>query len=314
MSAWQIAIAAVTVALSCFAIVYIRYPDLLFHLMLRTARRIGRLKLRTVDVGGTTWPYLVGGPTGSATLVFVHGFNADKDSWAIYARYLTKHYRVVAPDLPGFGDNTLDPERDYGVRAQAAALEGFLDALGIECCHLAGSSMGGYIAMIAALEYPERLQSLTLLDAAGLKTPGSSELEAIVARGENPFVVAEPDDVKRLVAFVTHKPVPLPGAIKRAYVDRMAGRKDHLDRTLAVINTELRRNPLNDAIRTIAMPTLALWGRHDRLIDVSAVTVLEDSISDLQSVVFEDTGHMPMVECPAQTAQHHREFLQRLEG
>ena len=314
MSAWQIAIAAVTVALSCFAIVYIRYPDLLFHLMLRTARRIGRLKLRTVDVGGTTWPYLVGGPTGSAMLVFVHGFNADKDSWAIYARYLTKHYRVVAPDLPGFGDNTLDPERDYGVRAQAAALEAFLDALGIECCHLAGSSMGGYIAMIAALEYPERLQSLTLLDAAGLKTPGSSELEAIVARGENPFVVAEPDDVKRLVAFVTHKPVPLPGAIKRAYVDRMAGRKDHLDRTLAVINTELRRNPLNDAIRTIAMPTLALWGRHDRLIDVSAVTVLEDSISDLQSVVFEDTGHMTMVEYPAQTAQHHREFLQRLEG
>ena len=74
-------------------------------------------------------PYLEGGQ--GEPLVLIHGFSADKDNFTRVARFLTPHYRVICPDLPGFGDATRDPSARHGIADQVTRLKAFLGALGI---------------------------------------------------------------------------------------------------------------------------------------------------------------------------------------
>ena len=139
-----------------------------------TCRVRGHIEL-AIGTDGITWPYLEGGPPGGEVLLLVHGFGAEKDHWLAYARQFSKKYRVVIPDVPGFGEATKSADLDYGMAAQAKRMDGFLQALGISRCHAAGNSMGGYILLKLALDNPARLESLTLLNNAGVSgsAPGS---------------------------------------------------------------------------------------------------------------------------------------------
>src|SRR3546814_10747769 len=81
-------------------------------------------------------------------------------------------YHVIAPDRPGFGENERNPQLAYDVEAQTARLKGFVDALGLDRPHIAGNSMGGWIALRYALDYPQALASLIVLNNAGVKEIG----------------------------------------------------------------------------------------------------------------------------------------------
>src|SRR3546814_16125165 len=86
-------------------------------------------------------------------------------------------YHVIAPDLPGFGENERNPQLAYDIAAQTERLKDFIDALGLDRPHVAGNSMGGWIALRYALAYPDALASLILLNTAGVKGANESELE-----------------------------------------------------------------------------------------------------------------------------------------
>src|SRR3546814_1707424 len=90
-------------------------------------------------------------------------------------------YHVIAPDLPGFGENERNPQLAYDVEAQTARLKGFVDAPGLDRPHIAGNSMGGWIALRYALDYPQALDSLNRLNTAGGKGAGESAIEKQVA-------------------------------------------------------------------------------------------------------------------------------------
>src|SRR2546421_7066063 len=94
-------------------VTYFFFPQLLLALAQRMELRAARLQQRSVDVGDQHIEYLVGG-TGEP-LVLLHGFGGDKSVWVRVAKHLTPHFRVVALDLPGFGDSTRDPRAHYGI-------------------------------------------------------------------------------------------------------------------------------------------------------------------------------------------------------
>jgi pimeloyl-ACP methyl ester carboxylesterase len=104
-------------------------------------------------------------------IVMLHGFAADKLNWVRYARHLTSRYRVVIPDLPGFGESDWHPHLVYSVRNQAVWLESLLDALGIPKAHIAGNSMGGHIATHLAIRAPERLKHCFCLRLPAPRAP-----------------------------------------------------------------------------------------------------------------------------------------------
>ena len=303
-------IIALISAIVFLTLLYLFFPEQIVLLARWLMRKRARVVRKSVTVDGRTWPYLEGGDPSKPTLVMVHGFGADKDHWTFYAPWLTKDYRLIAPDLPGFGENDRDGELPFDVGSQAARLKGFLDALGIDRPHLGGNSMGGWIALRFAIDYPNALRTLTLMNNAGILGADESELQKLAAdRDYNPLVIANLEDADRLIAFVVRKPTFVPARLKPViYADALKHR-DLLDKIFWTIADEMEAKPLNDELHKVTVPTLIIWGRHDRLIDVSCVAVLEKGIADSRSHIFEHIAHVPMIEDPKATAEVQRGFL-----
>ena len=223
---------------------------------------------------------------------------------------MTRDYHLIAPDLPGFGENDRDGALPFDVASQAARLKAFLDALGVDRPHLGGNSMGGWIALRFAIDYPDRLRTLTLMNNAGVVGENESELQKLAAtRDYNPLVLANLDDADRLIAFVVRKPTYVPARLKPViYADALRHR-ELLDRIFWIIADEMEQAPLNGELDKVTVPTLILWGRHDKLIDVSCVAVLEKGIANSRAHIFEHVAHVPMIEDPKATAEVQRAFL-----
>ena len=296
--------------LIALALMYFVFPGRLVAIGRALLRRRGGMVQKSIVVDGRNWPYLEGGDASKPLLLLVHGFAGDKDNWSMIAPYLTRDYHVIAPDLPGFGENERNPDLAYDLQAQTARLKAFADALGLSRPHVGGNSMGGWIALRYAIDYPDALASLILLNNAGVNGANESELQKQAANEDyNPLVLANLEDADRLVAMVVHKPPHIPSRLKPVlYADGLKYR-DQLDTIFWVNATEGRDHPLNDRLGEVKVPTLIIWGRHDKLLDVSCVPVLEAGIAGSVSHIFEHVGHVPMIEDPKATAAVIKGFL-----
>ena len=137
--------------------------------MTLTACSPAHVELRSKGVvlkDNTVVHYLEGRP--GPLLVLVHGLGGSAGRGGDSMRLLARSYRVVALDLPGYGKSDR-PRADYSIEYQASALADFLDALEQGKAALAGNSMGGWIAALVALNRPEKVSHLILVDSAGLK-------------------------------------------------------------------------------------------------------------------------------------------------
>lgn len=300
----------ILIVLAVPVLLYVLAPRVLFTAARNLLRSKGGLAQKSVRVGDMDWPYLEGGNPAGKPLVLIHGFGGDKDNWSFYAPYLKdRGYRLVFPDLPGFGENDRSLAPDHSIGAQAARLRDFLTAVGIDKCHLGGNSMGGAIALRFALDFPERLLSLTLFNNAGVIGTEASELQHLVEQGESPLVPRTMADIDRLLAFVAYKPRWVPMQFKRVMLAEMKPHEALLDKIFHQIAEDALHRPLNDRLDEIKVPTQIIWGRHDRLLDVTCAVVQHQGIPHSELVIFEDVGHVPMIEKPAETARHHLAFL-----
>ena len=307
------AIVLVAALLALPLLAYWLAPAWLLGQLVAMTRRRGGLVRKVATVNGAPCPYLDGGKPGGVPLVMVHGFGGDKDNWAFYASFLTGHYRLICPDLPGFGESQRAPDGDYSVEALARWLVQFLDALGVERCHLGGNSMGGYIALHFALDHPQRLASLTLVNNAGVMGAEASELQQMVLAqpGVSPLVPRSVADVRRLMAFVAYRPRFIPAGFLKVMLGIFAAHADLLDAIFLRLLDSMLNSPLNHRLGEVKVPTQIIWGRHDRLIDVSCAEAEHAGIAGSELVVFEDAGHVPMIELPGRTAHAQLEFLAR---
>lgn len=297
-----------------FAGVYFFAPAYLVALTIGLVRRWGRLSPKFVVVDGISWPYLEGGPADGEVIVLLHGFGGDKNNWPLYARNFTKRYRVIAPDMPGFGDNTRDPDWDYGMEKQAGRLQQFVQELGIDSFHLAGNSMGGFIALYYALNYPNDLLSLTLFDNAGVRSKNKSELEIAIEERKNLLIARTMEEFDNLLDFITHKKIPSPTFMKKALLKVQQRNFDFLDKLFWKLADEAVDETVTDRLSEISTPTLVIWGRHDRVLDVSCTEAMAASIPNNKVVILEDAGHIPMIEKPRESALHHLELIAGLSS
>jgi abhydrolase domain-containing protein 6 len=238
-------------------------PTPFARLLLALERRACGFASCRQQVGDIDWHYLDGGR--GETLVLLHGFNADAHHFVRVGRFLRKRFRILAPDLPGFGQTRYPGELSFDIDAQATRVLDWLDALGIERCYLGGNSMGGYVAAAIARLAPERITALWLLAPGGLQDAPYAELFQEVAAGRhNPLVVRDQADFERLVdmCFVRRPWMPHP---IRAYLAKRAAAG--CERALGIF-AALRFNspPLESFAAEISTPTLIVWGDHDRVL------------------------------------------------
>ncbi len=290
------------------AVIYLAAPLWLLEADYARLRWQSGLSEHEIRIDDHRWRYLDGG--SGPTLVLVHGFTGSKENWLLAAPHL-KGYRLLAPDLPGWGESDRLPGADYGIRVQSARLLAFLEALDVRDAVLVGHSMGGPIAGLLAAEHPQRLRALVLMDSAGVEFE-ENEFARRLAAGDNPFDIATPEAFDHWLdeLFVVRPWAP------RRVILALGARQVAQRGFLNALMDDLARGPdaylLQARLPSIRLPTLVFWCKGDRLLDVSAVEVLIAGLRDARSLVLEGCGHMPMMELPEQTAAALDEFVERL--
>jgi pimeloyl-ACP methyl ester carboxylesterase len=276
--------------------------------MISFERSRSGLTSKTVIVGDHEVAYLEGG-TGEAILM-IHGFPADKDVWTRFARRLTSKYRVIALDLPGFGESPARDGDSYDIEHQAARVHAFTQAIGLTRYHLIGNSMGGHIAGVVAHHWPAEVATLALLDAHGVGWGEASRVARELAAGHNSLLPKTDDEYDALVPLVFHEQPWIPYPVYAVMRDRVIERHA----LFAPIADELVKDvqTLAPLLPNIPARTLVLWGDSDQIFSVDAVKIFQAHMPNATAVVMKDCGHVPMMERPAEAADHYLAFLTAL--
>jgi pimeloyl-ACP methyl ester carboxylesterase len=268
------------------------------------ARFQAGLSEKSVQVDNYKIAYLEGGK--GETILLIHGFGANKDNWTSFAKFLTKKYNVIVPDLPGFGDSTRIMTDNYGIDSQVTRLHGFAINVGLKKFHIVGNSMGGFISGKYAAKYPGEILSLGLFDPSGVKSSEESQFFVELKEGRNALIIESTADYDKLLNLIFVKPPSIPGPVK-SYLAQMAVENKGF---LKKVFSEYRFSSFDEAtMKSISAKTLILWGDKDRVRHVSGSRVLEKGIKNSKVVIMKECGHVPMLERPEETAKHYLDFI-----
>ncbi len=263
---------------------------------------LGR-RINVIDSGGDGPP-----------LLFIHGLGGLWQNWLLNIPAFMDRFRVIAPDLPGFGGSEM-PAEPISIQGYAKTVDAMCYALGVDRVAVVGNSMGGFIGAELALAFPTRVERLVLVSAAGLSITEipHQPLRAAAAL----FSLAQPR-LARLDKAVARRP-----RLRRA---AMQGVVRYPERLSAALTYELILGsgkpgfvPALDALTSydfrdrlpeIEVPVLIVWGENDILVPVDDATRYERMIgSNARRIVFADTGHVPMIERPSRFNELLSEFL-----
>ncbi|MCZ6664812.1 MAG: acetoin dehydrogenase dihydrolipoyllysine-residue acetyltransferase subunit [Gammaproteobacteria bacterium] len=246
----------------------------------------------TVEVAGYRLRYSKMGDA-DATIILIHGFGGDAERWLFTQQPLAEKASVYALDLPGHGAST-KAIADGSVAALAGVVIGFMDALGIESARLIGHSLGGAIAIQAAIDNGDRVESLALIAPAGL----GAEINAAYING---FITAESrKEMKPLLQQL----VADPSLINRALINDMLQFKriDGVTEALSAIAAGFieggtQSTDLRDGLAGLSIPVKVIWGSEDKIIPPSHAEGLPESIS---VEILEGFGHLVQLEAASQ--------------
>jgi pimeloyl-ACP methyl ester carboxylesterase len=302
----KIAVLVILVILASATIIYFAFPEILYNLSISSMRKKAGLSKGSLYIDNHRVVFLDGGK--GTPVILVHGFTADKDNWTLFSKFLTGKYRVIAPDLPGFGESSRLEAESYDIPSQVERLDKIAAALGLDSFHIAGNSMGGWIAGRYSAEYPQKVLSLALLDTGGIKSCKKSELRKLLEKGENPLLLNSVEDFERNLNFVFEKPPKIPGNIKR-YLAKQAVANRNFNRK--IFNDIMKEGSLLESdLHRIRTKTLIIWGDKDKLIHVSCADILLKGIKNSKVIAIKDCGHLPMIERAEETAGHYLRFLE----
>lgn len=302
----QVLLLAALFALIGLGGVYVAAPARFVQLAVQGERWASGLEHREVDIPGFHLHYLDSGGTG-APLILVHGFGGDKDNWTRIARHLRRHYRVIALDLPGYGQSDAPADVRYSIRDQVERLHAFVQAIGLSRAHFGGNSMGGNIVATYAATYPNTVGSLWLVAASGVSRAPQSELRQLIAdTGSNPLAPANATEYRAMLQWVMARPPYLPSAV----VDVLAARAVAAQplRTQQFEDLVEEANAIEPLIRNLPIPTHILWGTQDRVLHVGAASVLKGVLPHSTQTLMPGIGHLPMVEAPELAARDYLAF------
>jgi abhydrolase domain-containing protein 6 len=280
----------------------------LFDFSISAERKSADMVFKTIQISDQEIAYLERAGSGE-TIVFLHGFAADKDNWVRFTRQIPKDYRILAIDLPGHGDSGRDFNKTYDLQYITKGFSEVVENLNLDRFHLAGNSMGGYVSKIYAVSNPGKVITLGLFDSAGIVSPIPSDLELALKRGENPLIVNSKEDFERLMDLAFYKqpflPWPMRTVVAKKYIGHGAFDRKMWNDIWA------NRVEATDLLPRLQMPVFLIWGDKDRILHVSSVEVYQQNIPHMETVILENCGHAPMLERPAESAGFYVTFLKK---
>lgn len=295
------------------SIVWNMFPATASKLLLTTNNAVAGLSAKTVDTQLGIIHYLEGGE--GELLVLIHGIFARKEHWVDLAKELTKYYRVIALDLPGFGDNQVQPADQYQLENQADNLATVLDALDIQSAHFGVNSMAAMVTGLFAMEQPNRVNTLAFIGSPlGVPTVIKSDMQNAIAAGNIPLLVQSDEtfDARNAWLFpeMPYLPSPILNTWRKTEVSQaqMNAQIWH-----AVNNNEGILNLLQIA-NNLTMRTLTVWCKQDRIFHISGAKILDEALPFSTLAILEHCGHLPMLDKPKVVAKHYADFLAKADS
>ena len=275
---------------------------------------------RFVEIGGERLHYHEAGDPAAPPVLLLHGFVASNFVWRdVLVPLADRGLRAVAPDLLGFGFSAKPRAGEYTIETQARLIVRLLDALGVGRATLVGSSYGGAVAAVCALDFPGRVERLALVGAVtndrilrhpllrALRVPLMGELLSPV------FL-----DVRQLAKRRHWRAAAR--ASGQTFDERGFASEHRPLRAAATQRAAVRTARRWSAGRVereahrIRQPTLIVWGDRDRYLPLANAERLHQLIPHSRLFVFRDTGHTPQEEHPAEFARLVADFCNNGDG
>jgi pimeloyl-ACP methyl ester carboxylesterase len=273
-----------------------------------------RAHLHQVEIDGRGVNYVDLGSGDGEPVVFVHGLGGQWQNWLENVPRVAQERRVIALDLPGFGCSEMPRER-ISIPGYGQCVNALCDELGLGHVAVVGNSMGGFIASEVAIQFPERVERLVLVSAAGISSTNVSRATALTAgriaaaitaytAARHHQIVRRPVTRHMALAFVARHPGRLAPDLAWEGLFKGVGKPGFDDALRACLEYDFR-----ERLPDIRCPTLIVWGEEDSVLPVRDSEEFERLIPDSRKVVMEDTGHVPQIERPGTFNDLLIEFL-----
>lgn len=275
-----------------------------------------------VMVGSIKTHFVAKGAQGPA-IVLIHGFGCTTATWQKNIDELAKRFRVYALDLKGFGLSAKPKDGQYHLDAFTQHVRGFLDVMKIDRAVLVGNSMGGAIATRVALRRPDRVAGLVLVDAIPTAFPRPSLPLAKLGTGgvSRDKSKSTPSALPALTrALITRQTIA--SGLKSAFHDQSLVSDSMIEThyrpitfdgapeaLIAMLNPAPESTEALPPLSSLKMPTLVVWGRYDRLVPEPIADLYANNIPGARKLVFENSGHFPQIEEPAEFNGRLAEFV-----
>lgn len=262
-----------------------------------------QIQEKFVTVFGAKLRYLEAGEKNKDVLILLHGLGSSAESWQMNIIPLSEKFHVIAPDQVGFGKSD-KPFLKYRVSTYVDFLDKFMSELKIEKAHLVGNSLGGWIAALMALKYPERVEKLVLVDAAGILPEKFSENDVYQLNNSTR------DEIRQNLQRIFVKPVFRNNEL---LVDQLLTQRVTVNDgyTISSLIESIKRKEdfLNDQLGLLKKRTLIIWGREDGLLPISDAYKFNKAIAGSRLIIFENCGHVPQLENAMEFNRKVAEFL-----
>jgi pimeloyl-ACP methyl ester carboxylesterase len=260
---------------------------------------------KSANVFGAKIYYQEAGDATKPKVILLHGLGADTASWFLNVAALSAKYHVIVPDQIGFGKSD-KPLLKYRVATYVDFLDKFMAELKIEKATLVGNSLGGWVAAWTAIKYPNRVEKIVLVDAAGLK-PETVDLQLIYSLN---FSTREEIRALSKLVFYNQSFVDNETFIEQSMRKRVLAGDGY---TINSLIESIRRDEdfLDGQLAKIQKPTLIIWGKQDGLLKLADGERFNKEINGSQLVVFDQCGHVPQVEKAAEFNAAVLKFLEK---
>ena len=262
---------------------------------------------RFAEVEGTRIHYQEAGRTDAPAIILIHGFTASTLVWSeVLLPIAESGFRVIAPDLAGFGFSGKPRDGEYTIEWQARLVVGLMDSLGIASATLVGNSYGGAVAAICALDYPQRVERLVLVGAV---SNDDVKKRLLLRLGRSPVIG---DLISPLLLdlrwLVRRRVLRNRVRLKEINEKRFETHHRHLrtsstQRAALLMLRRWQAERIKRDAHLIGQPVLLIWGEQDLEMPLEDGKYLHRQIPDARLIVFRNCGHLPQEEYPQEFAE-----------
>lgn len=249
--------------------------------------------------------------TGSNHIILIHGFGGHSFTWRFIIDQLAEAgYHIWSIDLLGFGLSDKPLGAPYGLDLFRQQITDFIISKKIGSAHLIGNSMGGGLCLGMAVEHPQMVKSLVLIDpfAYPQTLPMTLKITKFAGKAASPF---QGDFmVRRVLEEVMYDPSKVTHEQVDAYTlpFRMPGGIEAFISTLQNFDNNQIKN-LSKKYSKISVPLLLIWGREDSWIPISTIDLFRKDFPKAEVLIIPQCGHIPQEECPEAVLDSIKKFL-----